>query len=79
LVTFDHEKVGKISPPNNEWDTVVQDYGYDRIAKTEGSAVEITKGELWEFKKGSVIQFIVGDNNTDVKWVPADIINTSKM
>jgi len=79
LVTFDHEKVGKIPPPNSEWNTVVQDYGYDRIAKTEGSAVEITNGELWEFKKGSVIQFIVGDSDTDIKWTPTDITNISKM
>jgi hypothetical protein len=77
VVTFDHLPAGKIPPPNNDWDTVVKDYGYCRISKKEGSGV-IIQGFHYEFKKGTILEFRVGENNTDLKYNNSDVINKSE-
>ena len=76
MVTFDHLPAGKIPPPNSDWDTVIKDYGYDRVSKTEGSGV-IIQGLHYEFKKGAILEFRVGENNTDLKYHNSDVINKS--
>ena len=54
----------------------VKDYGYDRISKTEGSGV-IIQGFHYEFKKGTILEFRVGETNTDLKYNNSDVINKS--
>jgi len=72
---FPINHVAQIPSRNNQWCTVLKEYGFDRIAKADYSATWLIGNIMYRFTKNSIIRFYVYNNFVDLVWYPLDIID----
>lgn len=69
-------KIAKIPSHRNTWDTISREYGFDRVAKSNGSSMKLLRYTIREFRKNSIVKFFVYNRFVDISWNPLDVIDT---